>query len=71
VLSPWRRRLLVATDERDCQQGALFTIEGPDDDGCVRLVSGSGESAVVVNLGPREPVSERMADWLGEIDFGE
>jgi hypothetical protein len=55
----------------DPDQGALFTIEGPDDDSCVWLISGTGESAVVINLGPREPVSERMADWLAEIDFGD
>ena len=43
----------------------------PDERGCVWLVSGKGESAVVVNLGPREPVAEKMADWLGQIDFGD
>jgi hypothetical protein len=55
----------------ECEQGALFTLEGPDDDGCVWLVSGDGPSAIVVNLGPREPVATRLAEWLAEIDFGE
>jgi hypothetical protein len=27
--------------------------------------------AVVVNLGPREAVATKLADWLAEIDFGE
>ena len=53
------------------EQGALFEIEGPDEDACVWLVSGQGESAVVVNLGPREAVAEKLTQWLAEIDFGE
>lgn len=57
--------------QAECDQQALFKIEGPDEDGCVWLVSGEGESAVVVNLGPREAVATRMAEWLAEIDFGE
>lgn len=52
-------------------QEALFEIEGPDEDECVWLVSGSGPSAVVVNLGPRPAVAEKLADWLAKIDFGE
>ena len=56
-------------DEVD--QEALFEIEGPDEDACVWLVSGTGENQVVVNLGPREKVAEKLADWLAEIDFGE
>jgi hypothetical protein len=53
------------------EQEALFEIEGPDEDSCVWLVSGKGESAVVVNLGPREAVAEKLANWLAEIDFDE
>jgi hypothetical protein len=55
----------------DPAQEALFEIEGPDEDSCVWLVSGKGEGAVVVNLGPREAVAEKLAQWLTEIDFGE
>ncbi len=55
----------------ELEQGALFEIEGPDEDECVWLVSGSGPSATVVNLGPRPAVAEKLADWLAEIDFGE
>jgi hypothetical protein len=50
------------------EQEALFEIEGPDEDSCVWLVSGKGESAIVVNLGPREKVAEKLANWLAEID---
>ena len=59
------------SDHDDAEQGALFEIEGPDEDSCVWLVSGKGEEAVVVNLGPREAVATKLADWLAEIDFGE
>ena len=55
----------------DEPQGALFEIEGPDEDSCVWLVSGEGPTAVVVNLGPREAVAEKMTAWLCAIDYGE
>ena len=42
--------------------GGLFEIEGPDEDACVRLVSGSGDDQLVVNPGPREKVAEKLAD---------
>ena len=48
-------------------QGALFEIEGPDEDSCVWLVSGEGEEAVVVNLGPRPAVADKLAEWLASI----
>ena len=56
-------------DEAD--QEALFEIEGPDEDSCVWLVSGKGQEALVVNLGPREAVAEKLAQWLADMDFGE
>jgi hypothetical protein len=34
-------------------------------------VSGEGESAIVMNLGLREPVASRLAERLAAIDFGE
>ena len=49
------------------EQGALFEIEGPDEDSCVWLVSGEGEDAIVVNLGPRQAVAEKLARWLASI----
>lgn len=57
--------------DNEPEQGALFEIEGPDEDACVWLVAGKGENAVVVNLGPREAVATTLADWLASIDFGE
>jgi hypothetical protein len=54
--------------EDDCPQEALFEIEGPDEDGCAWIVFSDGE---VRNLGPRDKVAEKMADWLAQIDFGE
>jgi hypothetical protein len=53
------------------EQGALFEIEGPDEDFCLWLVSGTRPDAVVVNHGPREAVAIKLADWLAEIDIGE
>ncbi len=53
------------------EQGALFQIEGPDEDACVWLVSGTGQDTVVLNLGPRDAVAAKLTDWLASIDFGE
>ena len=55
----------------DPEQGALFEIEGPDEDGCVWICSAEGRDIWCQNLGPREPVAEKLAAWLAEIDFGE
>jgi hypothetical protein len=29
------------------------------------------EQGIHLNLGPRDKVAEKMAEWLAEIDFGE
>lgn len=50
------------------EQGALFELEGPDDRGCVWLTA---EHGIVANLGPRDAVAEKMANWLAAMDFGE
>jgi hypothetical protein len=55
----------------DCEQEALFEIEGPDEDGCVWLCSAEGRDVWCQNLGPRDKVAEKLTDWLAEIDFGE
>jgi hypothetical protein len=55
----------------DPEQGALFEIEGPDEDGCVWICSAGGRDVWCQNLGPREAVAEKLAQWLTEIDFGE
>jgi hypothetical protein len=52
-------------------QGALFQIEGPDEEACVWLVAGAGESALVLNLGARDAVAEKLAHWLVEIGYRE
>ncbi len=54
-------------DDAEHEQEALFELEGPDEDSCVWLTSGE----LHVNLGPRDKVAERMAQWLAEIGFGE
>lgn len=46
------------------EQGALFHIEGPDEDGCVWLHSGN----YTINLGPKYAVADRFATWLGDIE---
>jgi hypothetical protein len=53
------------------EQGADFRIEGPDEDGCVWICSAEGRDVWCRNLGPKEPAAAVMADWLGQIDFGE
>jgi hypothetical protein len=71
-----RAEQVISVDERaeeiglneDLEQEALFELEGPDEDRCVWLVA---EHGVVVNLGPRDKVAEKMAEWLSQIDFGE
>ena len=61
----------LEADDGYCPQGASFKLEGRDEDGCVWLISGEGQGATAINLGPRQTVAGRMADWLAEIDFEE
>jgi hypothetical protein len=56
--------------EADPEQGALFEIEGPDEDGCVWICSADGRDVWCQNLGPRQVVAEKLAQWLTEIGFG-
>ena len=51
------------------ERGALCEIEVDNDDGCVWIVVGKGAEAQTVNLGPRDRVAEKWADWLARIDF--
>ena len=53
------------------EQGALFRIEGPDEDGCVWICSTSGRDVWCQNLGPFEPTAEAMVEWLEINDYGE
>ena len=55
----------------DPEQDALFEIEGPAEDGCVRICSTSGRNNWCQNLGPRDKVAEVLSQWLGSIDYQE
>jgi hypothetical protein len=46
------------------EQGALFMIEGPDEDGCVWLHARN----MVVNLGPKHAVAAMLCAWLASIE---
>jgi hypothetical protein len=51
------------------EQGALFKLEGPDEDGCVWICSTEGRDVWCQNLGPKDAAATVMADWLEQIDF--
>jgi hypothetical protein len=52
--------------------GANFDIEDKDEDGCLWVCNPAGTEPVwCVNLGPREAVMAKWADFLGQKDFGE
>ena len=51
------------------EQGALFEIEGPDEDGCVWICSAAGRDDWCQNLGPRDQVAQVLSQWLGSIVF--
>lgn len=52
-------------------QGALFQLEGPDEDGCVWACSPGGRDVWCQNLGPKDAAAAVMVAWLQKIDFGE
>lgn len=45
-------------------QEALFTLDGPDEDGCVWICA--TKSDWCLNLGPRDKVAEALARWLSK-----
>src|SRR4051812_10788236 len=49
-------------------QGALFQIEGPDEDGCVWACSSEGRDIWCHNLGPKGKVAEVLASWLSSVE---
>lgn len=53
------------TDEGP-EQGALFCIEGPDEDGCVWICSSKGRDVWCQNLGPAAKVAEALSQWLND-----
>lgn len=59
---------MTGVEPGECEQEALFKIEGPDEDGCVWAVFSDGETR---NLGPRGPVAETVIAWLSAQDYGE
>ena len=56
--------------EDEPEQGALFYLEGPDEDGCV-WISSTDEPSWHHNLGPAHKVAEVLSQWLASIDDGE
>lgn len=56
--------------EEESVQGALFRIEGPDEDGCVWICSPGGREIWCQNLGPTEAVAEALTNWLSALDWG-
>ena len=51
------------------EQEALFTLDGPDEDGCVWICA--TQSVWCQNLGPSDKVAEVLSQWLGTIDYEE
>jgi hypothetical protein len=58
-------------DDEGPAQGALFKLEGPDEDGCVWMCSPAGRDVWCQNLGPKDAAAEVMVRWLIENDYGE
>ena len=57
--------------EEGPQQGALFYIEGPDEDGCVWICSADMPGQWCHNMGPAGKVAEVLSQWLASLDDGE
>ena len=55
----------------DADADADFVFLPIDENGHVWICSPEGRDVWCKNLGPYEAVATRMADWLGEQDFGE
>ena len=59
----------MSNDEHETEQGALFHIEGPDEDGCVWICSAGGRDVWCQNLGPVSKVGPVFSDWLASVEF--
>ena len=57
--------------DEEAVQGALFQIEGPDEDGCVWACSAEGRDVWCQNLGPADKAAEVMSQWLASQDYDE
>ena len=53
------------------EQGALFQLEGPDEDGCVWICASEGRDVWCQNLGAQYKVAPVLSQWLGSIDYDE
>lgn len=53
------------------EQEALFSIEGPDERGCVWILGTSSRDPWSQNLGPADKVAEVLSQWLASLDDGE
>ena len=59
------------TDHEGPEQGALFQIEGPDEDGCVWVCSLGDRDIWCHNLGPKAAVAQALSQWLASQDCDE
>lgn len=55
----------------DSEQQSLFSVEGPDERGCVWIHGANSRDPWSQNLGPASKVAEVLSQWLGSIDFEE
>ena len=53
------------------EQGALFEIDGPDEDGCVWICSAAGRDDWCQNLGPADKVADVLSQWLASVENDE
>ena len=56
--------------EDEPEQEALFSLEGPDEDGCV-WISSTNDPPFHFNLGPADKVAEVLSQWLASLDDAE
>jgi hypothetical protein len=59
---------IAMAEPQEPEQGALFQIEGPDEDGCVWICSAEGRDTWCQNLGPRGQVVETLSQWLASVE---
>jgi hypothetical protein len=52
-------------------QGPLFKLEHDSEDGCAWICSKEGRDVWCRNLGPISAACTVMANFLGEVDFGD
>ena len=53
---------------RTMDRGALFQIQGPDENGSVWATSSEGSEVWRKNLGPVQDVAMVLRDWLWTLD---